>query len=748
MVKQIKIDRVDDYLKKVDERKEAGVYFYKLNFYNQEVKNFLKKYLKKTKENGLYIKNRLQNPTANNINYFMEFIGSDFFLEKKFFEKKLKRWLPQLTESENKEFSNLVFETLNELKKEGKNESILKNVYMKFMCWSYYKFQYVIKRCYEMREKETPKILFEGEISNHELLFLNIISKLGCDVLILQYSQDVKSQGILEINILPKNNFPENFCLENLLFEELEEEKIRDFIDKGEEKREIDWLSGDIFESILKPIEERGKKKDVSYSVFAKILGVEDVNSYEMSLVKFRLKLEEKNRKFILIENGIKNPEYEEVSKILKPTLNSKSDVLLTLSKNIFFSQSLEKTKVIQKIFINSLLEEKEESLQKFFNKSVVILCWLIRYMKLALDKHNSEYYPVFLYYGSCNNQNEQLLLKILSRLDIDVIILCPDKSQEFKLEDRYLYEKIYEGSLPITKFPKDIKDIKLRTVAANAEKDLENILYRDTGLYKANQFKKAVPLNLNTIYEEIGILWKEEAKYRPNFEILKDSVIVPNICAKIVGVPDKNTNQYWKSIEKYVEDEEYFAVNFPIFTFEKNNILNTVNFFKKGKLNFEKLKQDKNYKYSFIREEMQDYILEKIQFYLENRSLKTNNLENNENKILHLLLNLDIEILRKIQDFDFTKKIPKLVILDTKEDMGKIDDAIIIEFLKEVGFDILLFVPTGYRSLESYFSKNIFVEYQIGEFMYDLKIPKFDREKRKFNVSKIDLKSIFNILN
>ena len=207
MVKQIKIDRVDDYLKKVDERKEAGVYFYKLNFYNQEVKNFLKKYLKKTKENGLYIKNRLQNPTANNINYFMEFIGSDFFLEKKFFEKKLKRWLPQLTENENKEFSNLVFETLNELKKEGKNESILKNVYMKFMCWSYYKFQYVIKRCYEMREKETSKILFEGEISNHELLFLNIISKLGCDVLILQYSQDVKSQGILEINILPKNNF-------------------------------------------------------------------------------------------------------------------------------------------------------------------------------------------------------------------------------------------------------------------------------------------------------------------------------------------------------------------------------------------------------------------------------------------------------------------------------------------------------------------------------------------------------------
>lgn len=747
MLKQIKIDSIDDYLKKIDERKEVGVYFYKLNFYNQEVKIFLKKYLKKTKENGIYIKGGLQNPTPNNINYFMEFIGSRFLLEKVFFEQKLKRWLPQLTENENREFSTLFFETLKELKEKGKNESILKNIYMKFMCWSYYKFQHVIKKCYEMREREVPKILFEGEITIYEFLFLNMISKLGCDVLLLQYSQNINYQEILEINILPKDNFPENFCLENLLLEELEEEKIKDFIGAGEKKREISWLNGDIFENILKPIIERGEKKDISYSIFTKILGVEDVNNYEMSLLKFRLKLEEKDRQFILVENGIKNPEYDEVSKIIKPPLNSKSNLLLTLSKNIFFSKYLEKTKFIQKIFVNSLLEE-EKNLQKLSNKSIVILCWLIRYMKIFLDKYNPEYYPIFLYYGSCTNPNEQLFLKILSRLDIDVIIICPDKSKEFRLEDRYLYEKIYEESLPIRKFPQDIKDIELRTVASNAEKDLESILYRDTGLYKANQFKKAISLTLNTTYEEIGILWKEEAKYRPSFEILRDSVIVPNICAKVIGIPDKDINLYWKNIEKYVGEGEYFAINFPIFSFEKNNIFNISTFFKNGKLDFEKLKQDKNYKYNFIREEIQDYILDKIQFYLENRSLKTSISENNENKILHLLLNLDIEILRKIQNFDFTKKIPKIVILDTKEEIGKIDDAIIIEFLKEIGFDILLLVPTGYRSLESYFSKEIFVEHQIGEFMYDLKIPKFDREKRKFNVSKIKLKSIFNILS
>lgn len=746
MLKKIKIKNIYDYLKQIDARDEKGVYFYKITFYNKEIETFLKSFLNKVKENGLYIKDGLKNPDLNDINYIIKIIGNDFKIQQSFFEEKLKKWLPQLSIKENKDFSYLMYNTLEKLKEEGKNIDILRNVYIKFMYWSYYKFQYIIKKYYESNGKELSKILFEGSITKYEALYLNIISQLGCDILILEYFENKNSKEILNIELLPKNSFPEKFTLEKLMLEMNREERLKNNI-LEEKKKNIKWMSQNIFEDVLKSILDRGKEKDISYSVFAKILGVEDINKFELDLLTFSLKIKEQEREFVLIENGINNPEYDEVIKIKKPQGDVKENILLNLTRDISFSSDVKKNKCIQSVFIKTMLEIEEEKLQKFLNRTIIILCWLNRYLKL-LKGNIKKYYPIFLYYGSCNNINEQIFLKLLSKLDIDVIIICPDKNKNFILKDEFLVEKIYENSLPIGQFPKNTKDLKLKTVAAKAEKDLENILYTDTGLYKINQFKKSESITLKTTYEEIKILWQEEAKYRPNFKIVEDLVIIPNICAKVTGVPNKDINTYWKNIEDYIQEEEYFIVDFPIFNFDKNNIFNTRSFYNNGRLDFERIKQNKKYRYSFIKEDVQNYILEKIQSYLKYKNIKSIDFKSGENEILQILLNLDIELLRKIQNFDFTKKIPKIVILDTKEDIGKIEDAIVVEFLKEIGFDILLLVPTGYRSLESYFSKNIFIEHQIGEYMYDLKIPKFNKDKKKFNINKINFKTIFNIFN
>jgi hypothetical protein len=33
------------------------------------------------------------------------------------------------------------------------------------------------------------------------------------------------------------------------------------------------------------------------------------------------------------------------------------------------------------------------------------------------------------------------------------------------------------------------------------------------------------------------------------------------------------------------------------------------------------------------------------------------------------------------------------------------------------------MFIPTGYNTIEKYFKKKLFTEYQIGDYMYDLSI-------------------------
>ena len=76
------------------------------------------------------------------------------------------------------------------------------------------------------------------------------------------------------------------------------------------------------------------------------------------------------------------------------------------------------------------------------------------------------------------------------------------------------------------------------------------------------------------------------------------------------------------------------------------------------------------------------------------------------------------------IQKFDFTKKNPKLIYINTSEKVISIEDSMMIAFLNLIGFDILFFVPTGYQNVEKYFTKDIMEEHQIGEYKYDLQIP------------------------
>ena len=76
------------------------------------------------------------------------------------------------------------------------------------------------------------------------------------------------------------------------------------------------------------------------------------------------------------------------------------------------------------------------------------------------------------------------------------------------------------------------------------------------------------------------------------------------------------------------------------------------------------------------------------------------------------------------IQKFDFTKKNPKLIYVNTTEAMISLEDTILVTFLSLIGFDVIFFVPTGYQCIEKHFAKRIMEEHQIGEYKYDLQVP------------------------
>ncbi len=98
------------------------------------------------------------------------------------------------------------------------------------------------------------------------------------------------------------------------------------------------------------------------------------------------------------------------------------------------------------------------------------------------------------------------------------------------------------------------------------------------------------------------------------------------------------------------------------------------------------------------------------------------------EYTIIATILNLKVEVVRKIQGFDFTKKNPKLIYINTTEHMISLEDSILAAFLNLAGFDVLFFVPTGYQNIEKYFNQRVMEEHQVGDYLYDLRVPDFGR--------------------
>ena len=152
--------------------------------------------------------------------------------------------------------------------------------------------------------------------------------------------------------------------------------------------------------------------------------------------------------------------------------------------------------------------------------------------------------------------------------------------------------------------------------------------------------------------------------------------------------------------------------------------------FYKIGRLDKDAIKHSQIYKYDFLRAETQDYILGKLSELLKRKTIVGTGQNGVEYKIITIVLDLPKEILRFIQSFDFTKCPPKLIIVNTTENMISLEDSVIVAFLNLIGFDILFFIPTGYDNVGKYFSNQIMEEHIIGNYLYDIVIPDFNRLK------------------
>ena len=732
-----RIEKLHDYFSACSRRREQAVFFYRVAGYSGEVAAFLTQYDQAARTNGVVIEGRIPNPDPKQLDYLAEMMGSDFQLDAGFLTQKLTRWLPRLTGAQREAVVTAMTATLQDLQAHGKNENMLRNAYIKYMCWLYYKFERILGR---LGGDELPKILYDGTVSSYELQLLVILARAGADIVLLeragdagylrcdptsQYAQLYQAPGLTP--------FPADFSLRQLREQgrqQAERQKLYG-APAGIAPCTNAWMKAPDGKEILTAVRARGDDPKLFYNAFVVQYGVEDKLLFPSDMVAFYQQLKREGRK-VCLENGrLPPPTPEEIAAVRRRNHQTAEQLAADLAANLQYPNNQQLQTLMRQAFLDVVLEEDKAvggNLNRLLNKAVYLVAWMKRYQKDLFQNWQAPEVGVFILFGACSGDNEALFLRLLAKLPVDVLVLLPDLNAPCVLKDPALLDLHKEHSLPMTDFPVEPSQMRVRTAAYQAEREMDSILYQNTGLYRAKQHQKAEAVTLQTMYEEIGLLWDQELKYRPGFAAEGDTVTVPVLLEKICGIKDGPILPYWLDIKKLVTPETTLVTKLPWQTGLETNPMKpyATQFLRQGRLQREKIKQHKDYPYGILRPEIQDYLLDKLQVLLDEKLIAGTYQNGTEYTIVSTILGLPKDLLRRIQNFDFTKKNPKLIIISTTEETLSLEDSILVAFLNLVGFDILFFVPTGYQSIEKYFQKPFANEHQLGPYRYDLQVPDF----------------------
>lgn len=890
LFKHIKIQSLDDFFVPLSGRSEKGIYFYRFNKTSDKIDEFIYKYYNAARKSGVVIDGKIGNPTESNLSYYQEIMGRDFQMSMGFISDALKKWLPRMRSIQRENIAGAIYDVLDGLRRSGKNENMLKNAYIKFMCWLYYKFEGVVE---QMNGENIPKIFFVGDIVGYEFMLINILADAGCDVVFVQPHGDVSylkvdenlersfeyvgENGAAEQNMV--REFAADFSIKSMLenhdfkaqrensqgtiklqpgvqetkshgtggsqvdvqniqrqesgipqaeekstkslqnkknlnikVQSTEADNINSMADRGGSQPKISykvstrnctnvWIEGNGLDDFLQPAGVRkdrfrklyenerrtekvnnvenvqnlhnirntekvnnienaqnlhnirniennlgngmfsadnaqgyGADKDkIFFNCYVRINGVWDKLIYENELYQFYLSLKAMKRNVVVISELIPKPDVDEIAKIRRGNYRDVFQLVKGLELNINFTENPIVSEFLINSFEDTVYGEADRlgtgaNINKILNKAVYLLCFINRYQTQLFKNFSYDNIPCFIYMGGCNDENEAMFMHFLARTPIDVLILCPNRAERCRLEDNILYDINYEEQLAIDKFPIQNSGLHIGTAAYHAERELDTLMYNDDTIFRDKQYDKARTVSLQTMDREIKILWETEIKYRPGFSTVDGSVNIPVIFSKFSGVKDGNVREYMIMLKKLMTPETVVVDKVPnILSTDANPIKEyATEFFKNGRLHRDKIKKSRAYRYGFLRDEMQDYILDKLEFLIAQKYIKGTFENGTEYTIVSVALNLPKEVTRLLQAFDFTKKNPKLLYINTSDELISLEDTIYLTFLHLLGFDVALFVPTGYN-MEKYFNLKLMEEHQLGDYIYDIQIPDWE---------------------
>lgn len=504
---------------------------------------------------------------------------------------------------------------------------------------------------------------------------------------------------------------------------------------------DINNLAADLAEEHSVRLYSRGghfSPREMLPVYFMLICGCTDRDSYNNFLYGLKEDIKKQGRPFALIDSPLDEPDGRARAVFSSIDRTSPAAVISGLCMNIDIKGGRERTILCQRA-----LGEMLSSVNTDVFDIGVSLVAKLNMIANAIGVGQSDKIPLLMYYGiPC--AADVLFLCFAQRCGFDVICICPDKDVVKAFDmcpfGAGMQREEFPYSGEIIPYPNRPVKAKIATVAYNAERELDSMLYGGDTMFRDRQFKKMESAVLKTTSDEIFILWEQAAKFRSGFNVRGDRVTVPTIFAKLLGVDNGNIKAYWDMVNDLLTPDTIIITKSTVQGKELSAAVTRAYApFRdsSGMLMRDRLMHSQLNCYGYLPVELQEHIFEKIEAMIRDGLFTTGNSLEEFDYAVYAGLTLNKSVLRLLQQYDFTKEVPKFIVVDAVETMfSKLECAQLL-LMSYLGFDVLILSPCGYRDIEVYVSNNAYEIHTFNDFVYNVRVPSFSvpsepRAKRK----------------